>query len=1001
MQVVLAQTPAVVAGSYVLSEKDGYAGFNYAALYSGASGKMYTKTYDGDAAIIGNNYNIPLEKISRLPGTTGNFLELNASEAWYFDSKRIAIIKQDTVNKIIEHDEWIDYRVKDNIIYYLYAKNGIVAAGHFDGITLHPWETNKELLVTPPAYFLYSSVADHLVFYQAAANTLRFFHLNYEQKKVEQLKEYPVTCGWVYDFKNEETFSLLLKEANKSVDVRNGKLNQPKPFTKKEKLKLETGPGQYPYGVRLAPESYSTILNITNEKDIGVSFLSEGDVNLHFYDSTRQSFYLSTGTKPIRVFTSIKRYPFLFNKSNANSIFSLRQDDKGTVWAGSYNGGISIISNGKTIQLPGITERITNGGSWFNGNMYFVTEDFPNGLIKVSNTGSRTRLLYGTYGFFTLISRDKKYFYYGTGNFNGLWRTATESLKHNAPRWEKIDSAKGIKLLNILTITEDTAGRIWCGHSKRGIAVYNPATGKASSWLVEKKETSWGGYSSLSDARGTVWIGSFGKGLWYYNDYSKEPSPQNCNQLSHPLLNAAKAITSLCIYKDWLVISAYDKMLLLNLDSFHLKKKTVLRYLNPQEAGFTSFTEQNTSLTSIKDSTVWFSTTDMLYQWDIKQWLQLPAPKAGITVIASSPAFRFECDAQKPLSFHPSVSSFDFQVRLLSNDRMPRYISAAVVKDGDSLALPAPSLQNEFELKNIKNGAYRFVVEVYETDGSTTHYEYRFVIRKFLWQQWWFWAFISALIITTTIYFVNIRRKKQIAEQQARTKEAELHTFKAEQEKKLADLRLISLSSQFRPHFILNALNTIGAQMDDKPEAETVLSRLGESVNLIFNHAKNQKTLHSFGNEWKLVENIIHIHRLMYLKQLETSLPDATQIEKLKDLLLPMGILQIPVENALLHGLSNREQKPWKLSISLQRQENGIVVAITDNGVGREKSATLSNYTKHGTGSKNISEIIDIVNNSNSGQISIKYSDGIYHENNITYGTGVHIYIPLNLSYEG
>ena len=260
---------------------------------------------------------------------------------------------------------------------------------------------------------------------------------------------------------------------------------------------------------------------------------------------------------------------------------------------------------------------------------------------------------------------------------------------------------------------------------------------------------------------------------------------------------------------------------------------------------------------------------------------------------------------------------------------------------------------------------------------------------------------LSLLVSGVLVLVQNIRRKKQVAEEKAKTKEAELNSFKSEQERKMAELRLISLSSQFRPHFILNALNTIGAQMDENPETESVLSRLGESVNLIFNHAKNQKTLHPFKNEWMLVTNIIHIHRLMYLKKLETSLPHENTIENLSQLLLPMGLLQIPVENALLHGLSNKESGPWELKIEITSVNNGIDVNITDNGIGRNKSAQLSNHTKHGTGTKNLEEIIGIINKANKDKITVSYKDGMFNQNGEPYGTIVSIHIPLNLLYEG
>ena len=185
--------------------------------------------------------------------------------------------------------------------------------------------------------------------------------------------------------------------------------------------------------------------------------------------------------------------------------------------------------------------------------------------------------------------------------------------------------------------------------------------------------------------------------------------------------------------------------------------------------------------------------------------------------------------------------------------------------------------------------------------------------------------------------------------------------------------------------------------MDDKPEAESVLSRLGESVNIIFNHARQQKILHNFKNEWSLVTNLVHIHQLMYLKKLETHFPADEIIERLKNIQVPMGILQIPVENALLHGLSNREEGPWKLTIAIAEIENYINVTITDNGVGRKKSATLSNYTRHGTGTKNQDEIINIINTANAHKINIAYWDEIYTAGNESFGTSVTIKIPNTL----
>ncbi len=75
------------------------------------------------------------------------------------------------------------------------------------------------------------------------------------------------------------------------------------------------------------------------------------------------------------------------------------------------------------------------------------------------------------------------------------------------------------------------------------------------------------------------------------------------------------------------------------------------------------------------------------------------------------------------------------------------------------------------------------------------------------------------------------------------------------------------------------------------------------------------------------------------------------------------------------------------------------MVKISDNGVGRKKSATLSNFTKHGTGTKNLNEIISIINAANKDKITLAYTDDIYASEAGEFGTSVIIEIPNQLHY--
>lgn len=997
------QSAAGFPNIVTLGEKDGFPGYLYVFHQRSPSGKLYSVTYNGDVYINSNNSVKKIELLNGLSGAGGYFHFPDSATCWYYNTHGVAIIQHDTLYKTIS--------VPGEIISYLLTASG----------KLHYFKNTKESTIlyefagekfrqlkTFPAFtennnqtFFDLDIHNKLWHYGNKKGELRLALFDEQTTEFILKKSYAVTVPLMIRGLVDENNFL----ANRLTDGKLIKYFAGKPIP----TNYGSGCGNpdnlcanttyYPYAVLTKENGLAEVLRTDLLKDsVVLRFRSDDPVSHMLYDSITTSWYGFCNNKPVQFFSYLKYFPFLFG-NNSSSVFSLAEDAGNRIWAASYRGGAAVIENNIVLKLADNNLTFLNGSASHHNYHYLISEKPGTGLLQYNSKGNYRKLTPGTLGYYVHVSRDKKFLYYGTSGNAGLWQASVKSVEAGNPEWNKIDSSKGIALHNILTITDDTLGRIWCGHPKRGIAIYNPVTNTAASWLIEKKQAVFGAFASITDQYGTVWMGSNDKGLWYYNDYTKPAAASSCTQIQHPLLNTGKAIRALAIFNNWLVISATDKMLLLNIDSFYQKKKIVLRYLNPREAGFTSVTEQNTLLVSRKDSTVWFSTGDMLYQWDLKKWLSIPTyqVKPAIQLTAGTVQLLV---ADKKNFFNPGTQNFDINLYYHSPDLMPRYTRAALIKEGDSLLLPEASLQDKFSFKNIESGRYNFIVEIFETDGNTSVYIYRIIIRKHLWEHWWFWALISSIIIGTTLYFLNIRRKKQLAEQMARTKEAELHTFKAEQEKKLADLRLVSLSSQFRPHFILNALNTIGAQMDDNPETETVLSRLGESVSLIFNHAKNQKTLHSFENEWKLVLNIIQIHRLMYLKQLEATLPADTEIEKIKDLQLPMGLLQIPVENALLHGLSNREQGPWKLSVAVADQNSNAVVSITDNGIGRKKSATLSNHTKHGTGTKNLNEVIKIINSASREKISVRYEDNINEDGSGAYGTAVIIAIPKHLDYE-
>ena len=152
-----------------------------------------------------------------------------------------------------------------------------------------------------------------------------------------------------------------------------------------------------------------------------------------------------------------------------------------------------------------------------------------------------------------------------------------------------------------------------------------------------------------------------------------------------------------------------------------------------------------------------------------------------------------------------------------------------------------------------------------------------------------------------------------------------------------------------------------------------MLSRLGESINIIFGNARQKKNIHTLEKEWQLVENVIIIHKTMYIPELETVLPDNNLLHKYSNMLIPMGLLEISAENALLHGLRNKSEKPYVLSISVKDTDDSLIFTIEDNGIGRTAAKQLSSFKNNGTGIQYINDLIHILNKPNRKKIEIEF----------------------------
>ena len=151
-----------------------------------------------------------------------------------------------------------------------------------------------------------------------------------------------------------------------------------------------------------------------------------------------------------------------------------------------------------------------------------------------------------------------------------------------------------------------------------------------------------------------------------------------------------------------------------------------------------------------------------------------------------------------------------------------------------------------------------------------------------------------------------------------------------EKERENDRLKLSTILNQMNPHFSHNVLNSIGALVYSKEPDEvynqlTRFSRMMRSLLM-----EKNRILIPLKQELEFVSNYLELEKLRFEDRFKYSLPDIndTNINLL---------IQIPVENAIKHGLLPKST-PGTLKVSVIQNKEGYKITIIDNGIGRKEA---------------------------------------------------------------
>lgn len=163
---------------------------------------------------------------------------------------------------------------------------------------------------------------------------------------------------------------------------------------------------------------------------------------------------------------------------------------------------------------------------------------------------------------------------------------------------------------------------------------------------------------------------------------------------------------------------------------------------------------------------------------------------------------------------------------------------------------------------------------------------------------------------------------------EAQLKEKELVNEQQEMEFKV-------LASQINPHFLYNTLETIRMKAFKAGDREvaTAIKLLGKSLRYVLENTGTAYT--TLNRELEHVETYLAIQKLRFGDKFDSVLETGEGVDTEQIYILPL-LLQPVVENALLHGLEEKE-KGGEIRMQLYIREEFLFIDITDNGCGMEE----------------------------------------------------------------
>lgn len=556
------------------------------------------------------------------------------------------------------------------------------------------------------------------------------------------------------------------------------------------------------------------------------------------------------------------------------------------------------------------------------------------------------------------------------GTDSGLVKQSNKKTRYFIPRDTFSQLENRYKANEIIKRTD---GLFWSRFVSRGVYIFDAQAGR----FYKNYRGQYSGNTTCMkyDRKGTLWLGTSG-GVYFYNEqtdsFNLVPLYKNktvYNEFYHSVNDIyfdEQNIAWIATYYGLVRLSVKDKQVtfitdsqkpphysagkilqdstgiiwILSDDGIHTynTRTSTFRYFSVSDGLPGDYTGGSNMLAWANDSTIATGYLNNIITFNpyrlnsnvtaakliftdisIDDKRYIAAGKADETITITAPA------GSKKISIHFALPNYTApqQNRLyykLANGNNSNWIET---KDGDINLLDLSDGEYQLKVKAISNES--IINEAYSTCTI--------IIRPY-WYQTSLWKACSMLLLIAILYLLIRWRIKSIKKAAALKQQ-------------VIETEIAALKAQMNPHFIFNCINSIDAfiHSNDKYNATLYLNRFARLLRNILDSSK-QNTV-PFSKDIETLRLYLELEELRHENKFTTNINIETGLLE-NDYKVPPLIVQPFVENAILHGLKNRDDEAGILDINISKSGNSIQYIITDNGIGRAAAAQqIQNKESH------------------------------------------------------